>query len=95
VAHRRAEKARERWVEYLSIAPLETSADYLVSMRTEHGTYVKEAISGENGASRPSLSELLGVPCRCVELDVLEILDEQGEAAAALEQPDPFGAGLD
>jgi tRNA U54 and U55 pseudouridine synthase Pus10 len=34
VAHRRAEKARERWVEYLSITPLEGSADYLVRMRT-------------------------------------------------------------
>jgi tRNA pseudouridine synthase 10 len=95
VAHRRAEKARERWVEYLSITPLEGSADYLVRMRTEHGTYVKEAISGENGASRPSLSELLGVPCRCIELDVLEILDEQGDAPAPLVKPDVFGAGLD
>jgi len=95
VAHRRAEKARERWVEYVSIAPIEGGGDWLVRMRTEHGTYVKEAISGENGASRPSLSELLGVPCRCVELDVIEILDEAGDAPAPLARPDVFGAGLD
>lgn len=95
VAHRRADKARERWVEYLSIEPIEGSPDYMVRMRTEHGTYVKEAISGEDGASRPSLSELLGVPCRCVELDVLEILDEGGDPVPRAAEPDVFGAGID
>lgn len=77
VAHRRAELDRERWIEVLSIEPAgELTQEVL--LRTEHGTYVKEAISGENGSTRPSLAELLGVPCECLELDVTAILDEGG-----------------
>lgn len=92
VAHRRADKARERWVEFVAVeqrGPLELH----VTMRTEHGTYVKEAVSGEGGMTRPSLAELLGVPCRCAALDVLEILDAE-ERPAAGKAGDLFGAGL-
>lgn len=95
VAHRRADKARERWVEYLAMDPIAESTDWMVRLRTEHGTYVKEAIHGEDGASRPSLTELLGVPCRCIELDVTAILDEAGADRPVPTPPDPFGAGLD
>jgi tRNA pseudouridine synthase 10 len=78
VAHRRADLDRERWIEVLSV---ERAGElvYDVVLRTEHGTYVKEAISGEGGSTRPSLSELLGVPCECLELDVTAILDEGGK----------------
>lgn len=68
-------------------------------LRTQHGTYVKEILSGDGGNTRPSLGELLGVRCRCLELDVTSILDEQGgelassERAAAAAAPG-FGAGL-
>ncbi|MCE9592841.1 MAG: tRNA pseudouridine(54/55) synthase Pus10 [Planctomycetes bacterium] len=77
VAHRRADLDRERWIEVLSIEKTGDLA-YDVLLRTEHGTYVKEAVSGENGSTRPSLAELLGVPCECLELDVIAILDEGG-----------------
>ena len=68
-----------------------------VTIRTQAGTYVKEAISGENGMSEPPLAELLGVgSAECASLDVLAILDEDGD-----ERPDeapgtqsPFGAGI-
>lgn len=98
VAHRRADKVRERWVEYRSVDPTEDG--FLeVTVVTEHGTYVKEAISGEGGSTTPSLGELLGdVTCRCEELDVIAILDEEGEERSivpgASEQRDSFGAGL-
>ena len=67
-------------------------------LRTQHGTYVKEAISGEDGATRPSLSELLGARCECLELDVTGILDEEGvrpdvELRSAPARR-PFGADL-
>jgi hypothetical protein len=62
--------------------------------RTEHGTYVKEAIHGEGGATRPSLSELLGVGCVCRELDALAILDVSGEPPAPAAKPLRFGANL-
>jgi len=84
VAHRRADKARERWVEFAGFTPIEDAAvppgttHWAVRIRTEHGTYVKEVVNGEAGATAPSLSDLLGVPCRCLELDVLAILDVEG-----------------
>ncbi|MBL8694052.1 MAG: hypothetical protein JNJ88_08140 [Planctomycetes bacterium] len=73
VAHRRADMDRQRWIELLSAQTLE-SGDLRILLRCEHGTYVKEVISGEGGRTEPSLSELLGTPCTCVELDVAAIL---------------------
>lgn len=92
VAHRRADKARERWVEFLAVEP-RGPLELYVTMRTEHGTYVKEAVNGEGGMTRPSLTELLGVPCHCAALDVLEILDAE-EGAGGAPKADLFGAGL-
>jgi len=67
---------------------------YRVRLRTEHGTYVKEALSGEDGKSRPSLADLLDVPCRCVALDVLDILGEEGEQESEYTPPPTFGEGV-
>ena len=94
VAHRRADKARERWIEFVAIEPIADSPDWRVRMRTEHGTYVKEAIHGEDGQTRPSLSELSGVACRCVELDVTAILDVEGKQEEKRPQPRSFGSGV-
>lgn len=91
VAHRRADKARERWIEFRAFTPVEGTGEWRVGLRTEHGTYVKEAIHGEGGATKPSLSDLLGVPCRCKELDVLEILDAEGELEAPRPKTALFG----
>jgi len=84
VAHRRAQLDRERWIEITSIEEVDPGR-WEVCLRTQHGTYVKEAISGEGGMTRPSLAELLGVACECVELDVLAILDEEPEPPAEAE----------
>ncbi|HTF88508.1 MAG TPA: tRNA pseudouridine(54/55) synthase Pus10 [Planctomycetota bacterium] len=94
VAHRRADLDRERWLEFLSVEPAEASPEGVarleVRLRTQHGTYVKEAISGEGGSTRPSLSGLIGSPCECVELDVTQILDEEGgEEKIAPARPAP------
>ncbi len=94
VAHRRADKARERWIEFRGFEPAGTDGELRVRMRTEHGTYVKEAIHGEGGATRPSLSELLGVACTCRELDVIDILDVEGTAVDVPPAPPAFGANL-
>jgi tRNA pseudouridine synthase 10 len=42
-------------------------------LRTDSGAYVKEIVSGDDGRTRPSLSETLGSRARCERLDVLEI----------------------
>lgn len=94
VAHRRADKARERWVEFETFEPTDDPHVFEVTVRTEHGTYVKEAINGEGGMTKPSLSELIAVPCTCIALDVLEILDEEGTEEKVPEPPPVFGQNL-
>jgi tRNA pseudouridine synthase 10 len=93
VAHRRADKARERWVEFVSVEQ-RAEDEWYVTMRTEHGTYVKEAVNGEGGMTRPSVTELWGVPCQCAALDVLEILDAEEGPSETTRTEDPFGSGL-
>lgn len=78
VAHRRADLDRHRWVQILSFSRAD-NADFRLSVRCEHGTYVKEFVSGEGGRTEPSLSELLKTPCACIELDVTAILDPEPE----------------
>lgn len=51
----------------------EFGGGYLWEVRAESGTYIKELISGDGGRTTPSLADLLGVPCSCEVLDVLEI----------------------
>jgi tRNA pseudouridine synthase 10 len=77
VAHRRADLERTRWIEVVDLREVEPG-EWEVHLRCQHGTYVKEAISGEAEKTRPSLAQLLGVECECLELDVLAILAEDG-----------------
>jgi tRNA pseudouridine synthase 10 len=99
VAHRRADKDRVRWIEFRALEPVESPeapepALVRVRLSTQHGTYVKEVLSGEEGKTEPSLASLLGVPCRCRELDVLAILDAEGQGEPVYDAPPVFGAGL-
>lgn len=82
VAHRRADLDRYRWVHLLSFQMLADN-EFQLNVRCEHGTYVKEFVSGEGGRTEPSLSALLQIPCTCLELDVTAILDPEPE-----EKPD-------
>ncbi|MDA1263793.1 MAG: tRNA pseudouridine(54/55) synthase Pus10 [Planctomycetota bacterium] len=96
VAHRRADMVRERWMEFSSLELTDEGRVEAVIV-SEHGTYLKEAISGEDERTTPNLSGLLGSQARCVELDVLAILDEEGEeppAPAERPQRPSFGDGL-
>jgi tRNA pseudouridine synthase 10 len=101
VAHRRADKARERWVEFASFTRISDPSippgvtHWSARIRTEHGTYVKEVVNGESGATSPSLADLLGVPCRCLELDVLAILDVEGHAEPVRRAPAAFGENVE
>ena len=94
VAHRRADKDRMRWIKFLALAPGAEPLQLELRLATQHGTYVKEVLSGEEGKTTPSLASLLGVPCKCLELDVLAILDEEGAAEAVHVAPPVFGSGL-
>ena len=83
VVHRRADLERRRWVRLDSVEPAPDGC-IRIRVRSEHGTYIKEAISGEGGRTHPSLASLLDVRCECRELDVVGIFDEApAEAPAA------------
>jgi tRNA pseudouridine synthase 10 len=75
VAHRRADLDRERRLSVLDLRPL---GDDRIELRVlcQHGTYVKEWISGDGGRTAPSLASLLGAPCECALLDVEEVLTD-------------------
>lgn len=72
VAHRRGkDKVRERWLELIGY---ETDGQArMLHLRSQHGTYIKEAISSDDGRTKDSFSELLGVACVCAQLDVLGV----------------------
>ncbi len=48
----------------------------LFEIKTESGTYIKELISGDKQRTNPSLSSLLGIKCKVLELDVIGIEDD-------------------
>jgi len=72
VAHRRADKVRERRVLEIGYAGREGDG-HVIELTGEAGLYVKELISGDCGRTRPSLSALLGKEARVVRLDVIQV----------------------
>ncbi len=78
VAHRRADLARERTIHELQLMEFDDER-FVLRLRTESGTYVKEFVSGDNGRTVPSLSAALGVPCEVTALDVIQVIDNSNE----------------
>ncbi|MFQ5506414.1 MAG: hypothetical protein ACE5F1_16715, partial [Planctomycetota bacterium] len=88
-AHRRADKERRRSVKILEaeLTRVDSRLCLCLEVRCEHGTYVKEWISGEEGRTRPSLSNLIATDTECLALDVLDVIGPfpplEGRAAPA------------
>ena len=49
---------------------------FAMKIKTEGGLYIKELISGDEGRSKPNVSEILGVNAICEQLDVLEVSEK-------------------
>jgi tRNA pseudouridine synthase 10 len=75
VAHRRADMVREKHIYSCIVESVEDTIAIL-SLETESGTYIKELVTGDNGRTKPSITEIIGSPCKVVELDVIEIKGE-------------------
>ena len=75
VAHRRANKIRERRIYNCELESVEGSIARL-TIETQSGTYIKELVSGDSGRTTPNISEMIGIPCKVKELDVIEIKGE-------------------
>ena len=44
-----------------------------LEIRSQHGTYIRELVSGDGGRTDPSLSSLVDSPCKVEVLDVLNL----------------------
>ena len=73
VSHRRADKIRGKLVYKIDGKYVKPNL-FEFRIQTQGGTYIKELISGDNGRTSPSFSEVFKMPLMCKELDVLEIL---------------------
>ncbi|MCA8970388.1 MAG: hypothetical protein KDC95_11405 [Planctomycetes bacterium] len=86
VAHRRADIERNRrivirdaWFED-GLADDDEITMLGIEIECEHGTYVKEWISSDDGRSSPALADLLDADTRCIALDVLGVEGVYGAA---------------
>ncbi|MCK5291736.1 MAG: tRNA pseudouridine(54/55) synthase Pus10 [Thermoplasmata archaeon] len=78
VAKRRADKVRKRTIQDIEATLLDDGTAE-ICIKAEAGTYIKELVNGDEGRTKPSLAEMLGVGCRVRFLDVMDIHDEDGE----------------
>jgi len=72
VAHRRADKIRERIVLDIEYAG-EQDGKFVVEVLGEAGLYIKELVSGDGGRTRPSLAEILNRSAHVFSLDVVQV----------------------
>ena len=72
VSHRRADKIREKKIFNIKGTFLKPSLFEFI-IETQGGTYIKELITGDEGRTRPSFSEIFETPLICKELDVIHI----------------------
>lgn len=76
VAHRRADRIRERRVIDIQ-SPGMQDGKFVIDVVGEAGLYIKELVSGDNGRTQPSLAEILGKDAHVTSLDVV-LVEEPG-----------------
>jgi tRNA pseudouridine synthase 10 len=72
VLHRRSDFVRRKRIHKIRLTR-KNSKLLEGYFKVQGGTYVKELISGDEGRTVPSLTELLGTACKCVELNVVAV----------------------
>ena len=72
VVHRRADKFRKRLVKSIAYKQL-SERKLQVKVRAESGLYIKELISGDEGRTKPNISDMLGNSVKKIKLDVIKI----------------------
>jgi tRNA pseudouridine synthase 10 len=73
VVHRRSDKVRQKRVFSLKVQQVLDDHTMEVVVYCEGGLYVKELLTGDEGFTNPSVSELLGSPIEVLEIDVLKV----------------------
>jgi tRNA pseudouridine synthase 10 len=72
VSHRRADRIRQKSI-YSIDGTYEKSNLFEFIIETQGGVYIKELISGDNGRTTPSFSDIFNRTLQCQALDVLKI----------------------
>jgi tRNA pseudouridine synthase 10 len=75
VLHRRADLTREKYiyaVKIKKVAPKKAE----MKIQCQGGLYVKELVTGDEGRTTPSVSEILKNKAKPIKLDVLNIIME-------------------
>lgn len=73
VVHRRADLIREKYIYWVKVKKVARKKAE-IKIRCQGGLYVKELISGDEGRTSPSVSELLDTGAKTLKLDVLKVV---------------------
>ncbi|MBS7632863.1 tRNA pseudouridine(54/55) synthase Pus10, partial [Candidatus Bathyarchaeota archaeon] len=73
VLHRRADLTREKYIYDVKVKKM-SSRKAEMRVRCQGGLYVKELVTGDDGRTTPSVSEILGNQAKPLKLDVLKII---------------------
>jgi tRNA pseudouridine synthase 10 len=73
VLHRRADLVREKYIYEVKVKKCSLKRAEM-EIRCQGGLYVKELVSGDEGRTLPSVSELLGNRAKPLKLDVLNVI---------------------
>ena len=73
VLHRRADLIREKYIYEVKVKKVSLKRAEM-KIRCQGGLYVKELVSGDEGRTIPSVSELLGNRAKPLKLDVLNVI---------------------
>lgn len=72
VKQRRTDKVRYKTIRSLNLEYIDAYNAHFTIV-CQGGTYVKEFISGDDGRTKPSVSQILGIRCKCVSLDLMGV----------------------
>jgi len=77
VLHRRADLTREKYIYEVKAKRLSPNRAEL-KVRCQGGLYVKELVTGDEGRTTPSVSDILGIKAKPIKLDVLKVIMKEG-----------------
>ncbi|HIE18733.1 TPA: tRNA pseudouridine(54/55) synthase Pus10 [Candidatus Bathyarchaeota archaeon] len=78
VLHRRADLTREKHIYETKIKRISPNRIELI-IKCQGGLYVKELVTGDNGRTKPNISQIIGMKAQPLELDVLSVLEKMEE----------------
>jgi tRNA pseudouridine synthase 10 len=73
VLHRRADLMREKYIYEVKVKKLPPKKAEM-KIRCQGGLYVKELVTGDEGRTTPSISEILRNKAKPLKLDVLNVI---------------------